>query len=84
MSRHDLQSVTGNKVPAFSNRMATELRRLADKLESGDGFVVLAFMSCDYDSEGGPFVLVDRDAATVELVDEMIESMKAALIEGLE
>ncbi len=84
MTHHDLRSVTGDKVPAFSREMATELRRLADKLESGDGFVVLAFMSCDYDREGGPFVLVDRDVATVELIDEMSDSMKDALFEGLE
>ncbi len=81
---HEFQSFTGNKADQFRRDMAKEMRRLAEELENGSGFVVLGIVSCNYDSEGGPMVIVDRDCATVELIDEMSLALKHALFEGLE
>lgn len=64
--------------------MVAELRRIADALERGDDFVVVALIHCDFNGCGGPMMMVDSDTASVELADEMVETFRNGLFEALE
>ena len=68
----------------FRAGMVARLREIADQMERGDGYVVAVVATCDYEGNGGPFVMIDGEAATVDLVDEIVETLKNAMFEALE
>ena len=69
----------------FRTDMIAKLREIADALEIGsEDYVVVALAHCDYEGVGGPMVMIDGNAASPELVDEICETLKNAMFEGLE
>jgi hypothetical protein len=78
-------AVTNNdaEFAAFRVSMAAKMREIADDLESGNNFVAVVLATCDYDGCGGPLVMLDGNAATVELVDEIVDTVKNAMFEAL-
>ena len=69
----------------FRMTVVTHFREIADSIERGETkYVAIALATCTYESEGGPLVIIDSEAATVELVDEMVDMLKNAMFEALD
>jgi hypothetical protein len=62
---------------------ANALRELASKLDNGSELAVMAIATCDFENRAGELHWVNRDVATVELLDEMIYQIKTQLFELL-
>jgi hypothetical protein len=61
----------------------TRVRELASKLDNGEELAVMAIATCDFENRAGELYWVNRDVATVELLDEMIYQIKTQLFELL-
>ena len=86
MAVHQFAITSGDaELASFRTTMANELRRIADEVErNSEKYVAIVLATCDYEGVGGPFVIIDSDAATVELVDEISDTLKNAMFEAIE